>query len=68
MDLNEIINYWWSRFFRLSLAEYFFHPKVNIEEGIKIVKENINYWKNAPIWTKDKIKIATKDWFKHLKK
>ena len=43
-------------------------PKISIEKGIKIIKENINYWKNAPIWTKDKIKIATKDWFKYLKK
>ena len=43
-------------------------PKISIEKGIKIIKENINYWKNAPIWTKDKIKIATKSWFKYLKK
>ena len=35
---------------------------------IRIIKENINYWKNAPIWTSNKIKIATKDWFKYLKK
>ena len=43
-------------------------PKVNIEKGIKILKENINYWKDAPVWTKDKINIATKEWFKYLKK
>ena len=36
-------------FLGCHLAEYFFHPKVNIEEGIKIVKKNINYWKNALI-------------------
>jgi len=43
-------------------------PKVDIEKGIKILKENINYWKNAPVWTKDKIDIATKEWFKYLRK
>jgi UDP-glucose 4-epimerase len=39
-----------------------------LKRELKIIKENINYWKNASIWTKDKIKIATKDWFKYLKK
>ena len=43
-------------------------PKINIEKGIKILKENINYWKNAPVWIKDKINIATNEWFKYLKK
>ena len=41
-------------------------PKISIYEGVKKLKENINYWKDAPIWTKDKINIATKDWFKYL--
>jgi UDP-glucose 4-epimerase len=40
--------------------------KVPFEEGVKIMLENIDYWKNAPIWTPDKIKEATKDWFKFL--
>ena len=30
--------------------------------------ENINDWKDAPTWTKSKIKIATKDWFKVMSK
>ena len=42
-------------------------PKININEGVSEMKNNIKYWKNAPIWTKNKIKIATKDWFKYLK-
>ena len=42
-------------------------PKVKIEQGIKLLIENINYWKKAPIWTPKKIEIATKDWFKYLK-
>ena len=42
-------------------------PKVNIKKGIDNMKKNIQYWKDAPLWTKTKIKIATKDWFKYLK-
>jgi UDP-glucose 4-epimerase len=42
-------------------------PKINIEKGIKLLLKNIDDWKNAPVWTKDKIHIATKSWFKYLK-
>jgi len=42
-------------------------PKVNIDKGIKLLLKNINDWKNAPAWTKNKIHIATKSWFKYLK-
>lgn len=42
-------------------------PKVKIEEGIKILIENIEYWKNAPVWNPDSISEATIDWFKYLK-
>ena len=41
-------------------------PKININQGIKIMLENINDWKNAPIWTPKKINIATKKWFYYL--
>jgi len=41
-------------------------PKVRIEEGVNLLLNNIDYWKNAPVWTPKKIKIATKDWFKYL--
>ena len=43
-------------------------PKVSIEQGINKLLKNINFWKKAPIWTPKKINIATKDWFKYLKK
>ena len=43
-------------------------PKTSLEKGIKIVLKNIDYWKNAPLWTPKKISKATKDWFKFLKK
>lgn len=42
-------------------------PRVGFEEGIKIVLQNIDYWKNAPVWTLGKIKVATREWFEYLK-
>lgn len=41
-------------------------PKISIEEGVKLVLENIDYWRNAPVWTPDSIATATVDWFKYL--
>ena len=43
-------------------------PKVSIEEGIKIMTNNLDDWKNAPIWTPKKIKKETKKWFFYLGK
>ena len=43
-------------------------PKIKIETGVKNLLNNINYWKEAPIWTPKSIKKATKTWFKLLKK
>lgn len=44
------------------------HPKVTLEEGISHVLDNIDYWRQAPVWTPDTIKDATADWFKYLGK
>ena len=41
-------------------------PKIKIEEGVKILLNEISYWKNAPVWTPKTINKATKLWFKHL--
>lgn len=41
-------------------------PKTTIEEGVKILLANINYWKEAPLWTPAKIHRATKKWFECL--
>ena len=43
-------------------------PKIKIEDGVKDLLNNINYWKKAPVWTPAKISKATKIWFKLLKK
>ena len=42
-------------------------PQTSLEEGLNLVLKNIFYWKKAPLWTKNKIKLATKNWFKYLK-
>ncbi len=41
-------------------------PKISIETGIGELLKNINYWREAPVWTPDKIEKATSDWFKYL--
>ena len=43
-------------------------PKISIDVGIKMLMQNINEWKDAPIWTPESIAQATKEWFKYLKK
>jgi len=41
-------------------------PEVSIEQGINQVLEDIDYWRNAPVWTPELISDATKEWFKYL--
>ncbi|HKW93664.1 MAG TPA: SDR family oxidoreductase [Methylomirabilota bacterium] len=41
-------------------------PKVSIEEGVGILLDNIEYWRQAPVWTPDSIEVATRDWFRYL--
>jgi UDP-glucose 4-epimerase len=42
-------------------------PKLTLEEGIKIMLDNIEYWREAPVWDVAKIEQATKTWFRYLK-
>jgi UDP-glucose 4-epimerase len=49
-------------------SELNWSPKISIEDGVKIVLENIEYWRNAPVWTPDTIANETEDWFKYLGK
>ena len=44
------------------------HPRVTLEEGVKHILENIDYWREAPVWTPESIREATADWFKYLGK
>lgn len=41
---------------------------VPFAEGVGIMMKNIDYWRDAPVWTPQTIETATVDWFKHLGK
>lgn len=41
-------------------------PSVSFEAGVQAMLDNIDYWRQAPVWTVEKIKDATVDWFKYL--
>ena len=42
------------------------NPKISFEEGVQIMIDNIDYWRNAPVWDAESIAKATKEWFSHL--
>lgn len=42
------------------------HESVSLEEGVQKILDNIDYWREAPVWTPDSISEATADWFKCL--
>lgn len=41
-------------------------PKVSFEEGIQKMLANIDYWKDAPVWSPESIDKVTKEWFSLL--
>lgn len=41
-------------------------PKVTFEEGVSILLDNINYWREAPVLDKESIAVATEKWFEYL--
>ena len=43
-------------------------PEVGIEDGIALLLENIDYWREAPVWNPESIADATRDWFRYLEK
>ena len=43
-------------------------PKVSFEEGVQKMLEQIDYWRDAPVWTPATIEKATDEWFKCLGK
>jgi UDP-glucose 4-epimerase len=47
-------------------TELGWHPKVSFADGVAIMLQNIDYWRDAPVWTADGIAEATKDWFRQL--
>ncbi len=43
------------------------NAKVTLEAGVQEILKNIEYWREAPVWTPDTIAEVTEDWFKYLK-
>jgi len=41
-------------------------PKISFEEGVAKTLDDINYWKEAPLWDSASIENATKKWFQYL--
>ena len=41
-------------------------PKVSLEEGVGILLDNIDYWREAPVWDEKSIAQATEKWFEYL--
>jgi UDP-glucose 4-epimerase len=49
-------------------AELGWQPKVSFADGVRIMRDNIDYWRDAPVWTESHIAEATSDWFRFLGK
>jgi UDP-glucose 4-epimerase len=47
-------------------AQMGWSPEVSFEEGVRKVLDNIEYWRNAPLWNPASIADATKTWFATL--
>jgi len=41
-------------------------PRVSFEQGVSNILENIEYWKDAPLWDTSSIEHATKKWFEYM--
>jgi UDP-glucose 4-epimerase len=55
----------WADISRIK-AETGWAPRVSFEEGVGRVLDNIEYWREAPLWDADSIADATKSWFNYL--
>jgi UDP-glucose 4-epimerase len=41
-------------------------PKMSFAAGVQIMLDNIEKWRDAPVWDPDSISKATEGWFRHL--
>ena len=41
-------------------------PRVSFEEGVRIMIEDIEQWRDAPVWDEKSVSEATREWFAHL--
>jgi UDP-glucose 4-epimerase len=52
----------WADIARIK-ADLGWSPQVSFEEGVAKVLANIDYWRDAPLWTPETIAGATRSWF-----
>jgi UDP-glucose 4-epimerase len=52
----------WADIRRIS-EELGWQQEVTFEQGVANIVDNIDYWRNAPLWNPDSIANATKAWF-----
>jgi UDP-glucose 4-epimerase len=41
-------------------------PTMAFERGVQIMLDNIEYWRDAPVWNPASIEEATREWFEYL--
>ncbi len=42
-------------------------PEVTFEQGVSVMLDHIENWRDAPVWTPDRIEEATATWFQYVK-
>jgi len=47
-------------------ADLGWKSEVSFEAGVAKIVDNIDYWRNAPLWDAATIAVATKTWFEYL--
>ena len=57
----------WADISRIT-AELGWKPEISFENGVARVVENIEYWRDAPLWDPASIERSTAAWFAYLKK
>ena len=55
----------WADITKLT-TELNWHPHVTFEQGVTQILNNIDYWREAPLWDPASIAEATKTWFEML--
>lgn len=55
----------WADITRIT-ADLGWKPQVSFEDGVARILEDIDYWKNAPLWDPASIAKATQTWFDYL--
>jgi UDP-glucose 4-epimerase len=55
----------WADISRITF-ELGWRPRVPFEAGVGMILENIDYWRDAPLWDPESIGAATRTWFDRL--